>query len=302
MMQPASRRRRFARPGGWLPLLILGLSLLSGCNALHLGRPSDDSTSAVASAPATPPGKYAVRVSQYVFYSDFPVKQDLPLFRELAEMRDQIYKELQLPQANTVVQVFLFEDEERYQRYMRARYPDLIKRRAFFIAQPRTRGGVDELLVFAFWGDHVRQDLRHELTHGLLHSVLKDVPLWLDEGLAEFFELPPERNGINAQHLEQLRHGPFQPDMARLEQLSQVQHMERAEYREAWAWVHLMLRDKPEGRAVLLNYLQLLRANPTPGSLLAKLREVYPSPNETLTEHLTQIEPERPANPVAARQ
>ena len=41
-------------------------------------------------------------------------------------------------------------------------------------------------------GDHLRTDLRHELTHALLHGVLKDVPLWLDEGLAGFFELPPD--------------------------------------------------------------------------------------------------------------
>ena len=71
-------------------------------------------------------------------------------------------------------------------------------------------------------GDHLRTDLRHELTHALLHSVLKDVPLWLDEGLAGYFELPPENDGVNPQHLELLRRGPFQPDLARLESLEQV--------------------------------------------------------------------------------
>jgi len=48
------------------------------------------------------------------------------------------------------------------------------------------------------------------------------VPLWLDEGLAEYFELPPAYAGVNFQHLDYLRNttgGPFRPDLARLEQL-----------------------------------------------------------------------------------
>ena len=32
-------------------------------------------------------------------------------------------------------------------------------------------------------------DLRHECTHALLHAVLPAVPLWLDEGLAKYFEV-----------------------------------------------------------------------------------------------------------------
>src|SRR5947209_8380306 len=82
-----------------------------------------------------------------------------------------------------------------------ARDPAVPRPRASIVAQARGHGGGDELPVYTFNGDHIRQDLRHELTHALLHSVLKDVPLWLDEGLAEFFELPPDVDGLNRQHL-----------------------------------------------------------------------------------------------------
>jgi hypothetical protein len=153
---------------------------------------------------------------------------------------------------------------------MQARYPELPKRRAFFVAQPRSVGGGEDLLVYTFWGERIREDLRHELTHALLHSILKDVPLWLDEGLAEYFELPPESHGVNQGHLEQLRaqeRDSFKASLMRLEELGQVQQMAPAEYREAWAWVHLMLRDKPEAKAVLTAYLQQLRTNPNPGPL-----------------------------------
>src|SRR5437763_9731851 len=195
-------------------VLACALGTALGCHALRLEQPSPDKLPpATAKAPA-PPGKYSFRVSQYLFLSDFEVNHDLPLFRELASLRDQIYKELQLASADTIVQVYIFQDRDKYENFMRSRYPDLPKRRAFFVAQPRTVGGAEDLLVYTYWGDRIQEDLRHELTHALPHSVLNDVPLWLDEGLAEYFELPPERQGINAQHLDHLRHnpnGPFQP-------------------------------------------------------------------------------------------
>src|SRR5436853_2080922 len=171
---------------------------------------------------------------------------------------------------------------------MRARYKGLPPRRAYFLREERPGGGRDDLRVYTWMGDHLRTDLRHELTHALLHGVLKDVPLWLDEGLAGFFELPPDSDGVNPQHLEMLRRGPFQPSLGRLERLDQVRQMEKPEYREAWAWVHLMLRSSPEAKRVLWEYLQALRTSPNPGPLLPRLREALPDPEEALADHLAK--------------
>jgi hypothetical protein len=260
------------------PVLVAGCSLFGG---------HDDQPPAATIAPPALPGKAgAQRVSQFVFYSDIPIKPDAPLFEELSRLRDQIFYELHLPPSNTVVQVYLFDDQERYERYMRYRYPELPKRRAFFVAHPGAPGGARELLVFTYWGDHLRQDLRHELTHALLNSVLREVPLWLDEGLAEFFELPPERDGLNVLHLDALRKDGMVADMAALERLDQVPQMGRAQYQEAWGWVHLMLRGSPQGRAVLLGYLQQLRETTPPGPLLPRLRQVYANPSDALAKHL----------------
>jgi hypothetical protein len=280
-----------------LPMSVLtaaALALMVGCHSLKLNTPPDK-TEAKTDGPATPaaPSKYSFRVAPYIFLSDFEVPHDQPLFQELAGMRDQIYKELQLPPGNAVVQVYLFEDHDRYKRFMESRYPDLPERRAFFIAQPRAIGGGEDLNVYTFWGKYIQQDLRHELTHALLHSVIRDVPLWLDEGLAEYFELPPDRKGLNAAHLETLRHGPLGPyksDLPRLEGLTEVKQMTTAEYREAWAWVHLMLRDKPEAKTVLTNYLHQLAVNAAPGLLEPKLAAVFASPDEAFDRHLGQLE------------
>ena len=71
--------------------------------------------------------------------------------------------------------------------------------------------------------------------------------------------------------------------------------MTPVEYREAWAWVHLMLHGKPEVKAVLLTYLQQLRTSPTPGQLRPLLAEVLPAPEETLRGYIAQLDKNRRA-------
>jgi hypothetical protein len=264
------------------------------------------------------PGKYTHRLAPYVFHADFEIPSQSPVLRELAGLRDQVERELRLTTSNAIIQVYLFQDSRRYDDFMKKTYPDLPARRAFFVAQPRALGRED-LNVYTYWGERVAQDLRHELTHALLHSVLKDVPLWLDEGLAEFFEVPrgqesspkplasllnkflgkeSERNDfVNYQHLEKLVRDPnrSKPDLSRLEKLDQVRQMTLIDYREAWAWVYLMLRSTPEAKKVLVDYLQELRTNPQPGPLRPRLARVFFSPEDQLERRLAELDRCRPA-------
>jgi hypothetical protein len=252
------------------------------------------------------PGKFQTRISQYLFLADFEIPREKPLFKELDDMRAQVHKTLQLPASTNLVQVYLFEDSDRYERFMKIKYPELPKRRAFFIAQPRPMGG-EELLVYTYWGngDRIQQDLRHELTHALLHSVLKDVPLWLDEGLAEYFEMPDTWKGVNYQHLENLLRGPGGPskfNLERLEQLTEVEQMTPAEYRESWAWVHLMLRTTPQARQTLVAYLADLRKDNRPSGpiktlpdpIKPRLQQNFLALDGALERHLNNLDLSRP--------
>jgi hypothetical protein len=297
-------------------LLLLGAGLVHGlasCDGLRLfSLTKPDATlekDPALAAAVRLPGKNQCRVAPYVFFHDFELKRDHPVLRDVENLRDQVCKELHLPTGTAVVKVYLFESEERYDRFMRAKYPDLPHRRAFFMVLPTSLGG-ENLVVYAVWSDRVQQvqqDLRHELTHALLNSVLKNIPIWLDEGLAEYFELPAERQGVNAAHLEQLQHptdGPVKFDLARLEAIgsTEVEKMNRPEYREAWAWVHLMLRSTPEAKAVLIGYLQQLRTAREPGALLPKLADVFPAPDDALEKHLAELEEPTGAMPVGKSQ
>lgn len=273
--------------------IALAAVLLAGCEALRTAapRPSTGGERAQSTGPAPkkPGGVHPpLRVSRFVFYADSPLEPNDAVFKELEDLPDQVQRELRLPAGNSVIQVYLFDDQERYEAFMRDRFPWLPVRRAYFIADQKRPGSGDDLSVYTWMGPHLRTDLRHELTHALLHGVLKGVPLWLDEGLAGFFEQPPAHDGVNPEHLDALRKGPFQPDLSRLERVGQVSQMEKPEYRESWAWVHFLLRGDPRGKAALLDYMQQLRENPNPGQLLPRLREAVPDPHAALADHLAR--------------
>jgi hypothetical protein len=267
-----------------------------GCNSFSFNLLSRDKHEKALADPRpaapAPPSRYSFRIAPYVFFSDFEIDPKKPVFQELAKLRDQVYGDLQLTPSRSAVLVYLFENKERYEEYMHTVYPNLPGRRAFFIQQQRPLGGADDLMVYTSWGERIQQDLRHELTHALLHSVIHEVPLWLDEGLAEYFELPPANRGINASHVETLRRDlgvAFQPDLDRLERMREVNEMKGPEYREAWLWVHLMMTSRPETKRVLLTYLQELRKG-SPGPLAPRLAVVCPRLKDEFTKHLDQLD------------
>ena len=101
------------------------------------------------------PGKYSLRVSQFVFLSDTEIRRDQAIFKDLGNFREQVYRELRLP-STTEVFVYLFEDRSPFQKFLKAKYPELQIPRSF-IAQPRRIGGAEDLMIYTYLGDRVQQ-------------------------------------------------------------------------------------------------------------------------------------------------
>lgn len=251
-------RRLIPRGAGWLLCVCV---LCCGC--LATGKKS-----------ARLPDRHSLKSEQLIVLSDFKLPKDHALINDLAVLRKQVAAELDLELNGDAVKVYLFRNEMDYQGYLQSAHPGLPSRRAYFISSK------DELAVYTYWGDRIQEDLRHEYTHGLLHSVLINVPLWLDEGLAEYFEVVGEKPGaINPEYAERLSkaiQNGWEPDLARLETLEKVEQMQRADYREAWAWVHFMLHHTPETRQVLLSYVHELKTNRQPEVLSLRLKHDLP--------------------------
>jgi len=235
------------------------------------------------------PQSHSLKAEQLQLYSDIKIEKEHPVIQDLQRLRLQMAETLDLPLGTKPVVVYLFSNEVEYKQYLDTKFPGFPKRRAYFI---ETAG--KDLSVYTWWGDQIGEDLRHEYTHGLLHASLTNVPLWLDEGLAEYFEvggsIPGQINNEHAQLLaSDVQRGAWRPDLARLEYLEEVQDMARADYREAWAWVHFMMHSSPDTRQVLLEYLQELRANPNPGPLRERLVAVAPHLDQRMLGYVASL-------------
>ena len=238
------------------------------------------------------PEEYALVREQLVVHSDFPLPAQHRLMEELTARRYDISRVLALPVSNEPIHVYLFEDEKQFRGFLRLHYPGFPKRRAFFV-ETDTR-----LMVYAYWGDHVAEDLRHEVTHGYLHSMVPGLPLWLDEGLAEYFEVARNRNGLNRPHLKRLvaaiNQGPWQPDLPRLELLESPFDMTQDDYAEAWSWVYYLLHGEAEHASVLRDYLQELRRDGSAVPLSHQLTVLLGKPDAQLIAHLQRVAAPQP--------
>lgn len=233
------------------------------------------------------PGRHSLRADQLVVLSDFKLPAKHPLIEDLVKLRTQVSTTLKLPLKTEDVVVYLFSDELAYHQYIQTAHPGLPSRRAYFIATPK------ELAVYTYWGDRIQEDLRHEYTHGLLHACLQSVPLWFDEGLAEYFEVAGDMpGGIQPDYAHRLTLGiqnGWRPDLERLEKLEKTEQMQRADYREAWAWVHFLNHSSPETRQILLDYLHDLQSIAKPEPLSKRLSRDIPSFEERFLSYLAGL-------------
>ena len=233
------------------------------------------------------PGTSSFVREQLIFHSDFDLPRQHRLLDEVTALRGDLSALLGMPAGDEPIHVYLFESSDTYTDFALKYFPHTPPRRAFFL-ETDTR-----LNVYAQWGDSVAEDLRHETTHGYLHAAVRNVPLWLDEGIAEFFEVPRGRQGRNVPHIELLaaRHnaGQWSPDLPRLEQLGAADAMTQQDYAESWLWVHCLLESSPERQGALKRYFADLRRDGSTAPLSLRLREVDSSPHRSLVEHLERL-------------
>jgi hypothetical protein len=236
-------------------LLYAGCVLLSGC---VLGR-GDRSVAPIPTRAVEGP---------LTIQADFPIGERPPILTELTQLRARVSSALALPVTNQPVEIYLFASAEKYHATLAERFPGFPVRRAFFVKH----GGRFE--VYSHWSERAGEDLRHETTHAYLHASIPDLPLWLDEGLAEYFETSPAVDGWNAPHVElllrELHAGRWRPNLPRMEAIASSAEMTQLDYAEAWSWTWLLLRSQPQRRELLIQWLRAGAA----GQARAPLAEV----------------------------
>ncbi len=251
-----------------------------------------DFLAAAGAALACVPGRF-VRAGAQTWvdrrtYGPFECVSAVPLapldafFRDLSHLEQELQRTLGLPPAGDSVDVFVLADETSHRRFLSELYPRAPYRRALYVQ----RGGRGA--VYAYQHAELAIDLRHECTHALLHTNLAMVPLWLDEGLAEYFEMPEAQRAFDHPHLPTLRWnlrlGMLRTDES-LESHSELSGMGAVEYRYAWAWVHFMLHGPQAVHRALVHDLADIRRGDPPGVLSERLHAAVPKLDERMIQH-----------------
>ena len=222
----------------------------------------------------------------FVCRSEFPLDEIARLVWDLRRLQAELIEQLGVSAAKEPIELYFFRKKSTYTAYLARHFPKAPSRRALYIKV----GGLGK--VFAFRAPTLEVDVRHECTHALLHAALPIVPLWLDEGLAGYFEVAPERQANNNPYQNDLRSASVLESLPKLEELEKkeaVVQMGRGEYRAAWAWVHFLLHDSAQSRAELLGYLTDLGNGATPEPLSQRIRLRFPNVGPRFASHFWNV-------------
>jgi hypothetical protein len=262
------RRRRLLSALGTIALLVTSVSCATLSNS---GKP-------------LVPTRYQLKTGPFVIFSNFQMTDNPPAVRCLQALERDLKDHLDFrPNVeDDLVEIYVLDDRDAFVHFLRYHFPELPPRRAFFLAQGKDR------VVYTYSSPRLEEDLRHEATHALLRGWYGDLPLWLDEGLAEYFESDLALPGSEHDHLDPLvadLKSSWTPNLPRLEALTDISQMTPRDYREAWAWVHLLLNGSGQEKTILLTSLSETGRVPGPLRL-----EQKGASTEHLLAHIKELQ------------
>lgn len=199
-----------------------------------------------------------------VFHTDHTLIEEHSLRAELSQLHASLQAELGVPALSQTAKVFVLRDAAAYRAFLR-KVPGV--RPTYRVGLFLKRGGVPH--IFTYRHAELRETLRHEFTHCVLNDAHPGLPIWLDEGLAEFYERP-QQDGEQPRYRKLLKRQStwfWKPKPARLASWKRMSDMQLREYAEAWSWVYLLRRRVVNGNDVLRDYLGALRNGKQPGDL-----------------------------------
>jgi len=241
-----------------------------------------------------------------VVQANFPLTEISSILEEIYMLQHDLTRYIGVPPAREKIELCLFRDERSYLEFLREYFPRAPRdRRALYIKLDNKPG----VLLVQKTADF-EIDLRHEMTHAIIHASIPRMPIWLDEGLAKYFEVPRHERASGHPYLREVRRNTtlgMIPSLDRLARLETIDDMGAREYRDSWAWTHFLIHRSPETHRLLAAYLQMLanlpeesartvnvftgghRQPPIP-SLRVYLDEIMPNQREAFREHFRSLE------------
>ncbi|MDR2439741.1 MAG: hypothetical protein LBE12_10290 [Planctomycetaceae bacterium] len=225
--------------------------------------------------------KYSEVYGVVVVQSNFPLFEIKSILDEIKQLQIDLNLYMGIPAPKEKIELCLFRDEKTYLKFLQEVFPKAPRdRRALYIKIDDKPG---TLLVQKT--DEFEIDLRHEMTHAIIHTSIATVPIWLDEGLAKYFEVPIKDRAEKNPYMKQIRWNTkfgAVPSLHRLEKLEHIGQMGDREYRDSWAWVHFLIHYSPQSHRLLAGYIQLLSTLPAEPTENTKNHNPVPIPSISL--------------------
>jgi len=224
------------------------------------------------------------KVGRFLIRSEFALQNEGPLLDEMEALGIELSETLGIEIQGEATEIFLFQSRQSYQDYLSQRIPEGVNRPALFVKIENVSR------VFAYRCPELGTNLRHEATHALLHSSLAIIPLWLDEGLAEYFEVPVGQRVHGNPHLLSLKkwNSRFSRPL-HLQSLADKQEMAQMstkDYRDAFSVIHFLIHGPPEVKELFRKYLSDIQQGEAPDSLDQQLARLYRRPEIAVSEHV----------------
>ncbi|MDO4627772.1 MAG: hypothetical protein Q4C70_01175 [Planctomycetia bacterium] len=199
-------------------------------------------------------------IGVFICSATFSLEEIATELRVLSELHTELTRTLDLPEVKERVHVYLFRTEEEWRVYHQQNMKGIPYRQALFMKPDvmiQTRGSRGK--IYTYVSPQLEVNLRHEGTHALLMSAYKSqLPIWLDEGLAEYFEnaqAPQNHPRWYSETQKRLQSGQLR-GMRELEKLVTMRDMVPDAYGDSWAWVSFMLNTSEETREALQEHLR----------------------------------------------
>jgi hypothetical protein len=194
-------------------------------------------------------------------YSEFPLDV-AGIWKQIDSVSNELKNSVGIESSSEPVEIVLFSTHASYVQYLSQKIPQARNRRAIFLRN----GAVSQ--IYAWNSRTLMTDLRHEMVHVRIHQHLPFFPLWLDEGLAEYFEEEPGKRSVSSRRDSvrwKARLG-MSPSLRALEGLPSAEAMNGETYRDSWAWVSFLINNSAESRDTLRKYVKLIYRGEAPGT------------------------------------
>lgn len=217
--------------------------------------------------------------------SDFQLETADSIRDDLTQLRSTLAEDSGLDFGTEPLEIRLFSDRRQYIRQISPMVPDAKRQRGVYVIRDA------KVAVFSFQQRGLGSTLRHESVHAWLHSAMPYVPLWLDEGLASYYEIDTSRQSfLEHPYASRVRWTVklgWRPKLRTLEAIERSADMDIADYRHAWAWVHFLMHESDESRAALTGYLRGIAEERPPERLSEVLARELPDAEQRLVRYFT---------------